>query len=189
MITLLGEKLYKNGFGFTGINPSKIGKKKGLYIDGSSFENQGKYEIVKDIIYSFNEEEIHRLGNKLHPRFGYQFNATTFFNFSGFNPTNLGKGKNSYYTQGYPTTILCKDTSSNNCTDNDDSVSDIYYQFMGLDSNEIYAWVEVVSVCSRYGEALSYSGKPDDVKPILFKGQNPYRGNFDGKKYSSGYPE
>ena len=185
---LLGNKLYKNGFGFTGINPSKIGKNKGHYIDGSSFEFDGKYEIVNGKTYRFKEEQAHILGNRLHPRFGYQHNAAIFLKLSGFNPTHLGKGKNSYYAQGYPTTILCK-SSSNDCTDKDDSVTDIYYQFMGLDSNEIYAWVEVVSVYSRYGEALSYSGKPEDVKPILFKGHNPFSGNFDGKKYISGYPE
>jgi hypothetical protein len=177
---LLGNKLYKNGFGFTGINPSKIGKNKRHYIDGSSFEFDGKYEIVNGKTYRFKEEQAHILG--------YQYNAVFFLELTGFNPTHLGNGKNSYYAQGYPTTILCK-SSSNDCTDKDDSVADIYYQFMGLDSNEIYAWIEVVTVYSRYGEALSYSGKPDDVKPILFKGNNPFYGNFDGKKYISGYPE
>lgn len=99
----------------------------------------------------------------------------------------MGNGKNSYYTQGYPTTKLCK--NSGQCSNKNDSVNDIYQQFKDVNLDEIYAWIEVETQYSRYGEDLSYSGKPEDVRPILFKGYNPYTGEFDGKNYQTGYPE
>jgi hypothetical protein len=117
--------------------------------------------------------------------FGYQYNAKNFSKLQGFNPTTLGNGINSYYTQGYPTTILCKNSSQ--CSNKNDSVDEIYQQFKDVDLDEIYAWIEVVTQYSRYGEDLSYSGKPEDVKPILFKGNNPYSGEFDGETYWKGY--
>ena len=70
---------------------------------------------------------------------------------------------------------------------NNDSVNDIYQLFKDVDLDEIYAWIEVATQYSRYGESLNYSGKAEDVVPILFKGNNPYSGEFNGNTYWKGY--
>lgn len=181
------NKLYKNGFTFTGLNPSKIGETNGHYINGSNYEFEVKLQIVNGKIYRYHNNEDLFKTNILHPILGYQYNdnATSFSKLRGFNPTSLGNGINSYYTQGYPTTILCK--NSGQCSNKNDSVNDIYQLFKDVDLDEIYAWIEVATQYSRYGESLNYSGKAEDVVPILFKGNNPYSGEFNGNTYWKGY--
>jgi hypothetical protein len=185
---LLVNKLYKNGFDFTGINPSKIGKNKGHYIDGSSFEFDGKYEIVNGKTYRFEVNRELDTDNTLAPRLGYQFSPTYLSKIYGFNPTSLGNGKNSYYTQGYPTTKLC--INSNVCSGEDDSNNDIYQQFKTVNLDEIYAWIEVATEYSRYNENLDNEGEGTSktALPILFKGNNPFNGEFGGENYQYGYP-
>lgn len=68
-----------------------------------------------------------------------------------------------------------------------DSVNDIYQLFKDVDLDEIYAWIEVATQYSRYGESINYSRKAEDVVPILFKGNNPYSGEFNGNTYWKGY--
>ncbi len=131
-------------------------------------------------------EPVHYNDN-LAPVLGYQFNSTHVASLNGFNPTTLGNGKDSYYAQGYPTTKLCK--TSSNCSDEDASIEDIYQNFKNVNSDDIFAWISVATIYSRYGEDLSYEGTPDTAAPILFKGHNPHTGEFGDKIYRTGYPE
>jgi len=100
----------------------------------------------------------------------------------------LGNGKNSYYTQGYPTTKLC--INSNVSSGEDDSNNDIYQQFKTVNLDEIYAWIEVATEYSRYNENLDNEGEgtTKTALPILFKGNNPFNGEFGGENYQYGYP-
>jgi hypothetical protein len=99
----------------------------------------------------------------------------------------LGNGKNSYYTQSYPTTKLC--INSSDCSDEDDSNNDIYQKFKNVNLGEIFAWIGVATIYSRYGDDLNYEGVSETAAPILFKGYNPHTGEFDGKNYQLSYPE
>ena len=79
--------------------------------------------------------------------------------------------------------------TSSNCSDEDASIEDIYQKFKNVNSDDIFAWISVATIYSRYGEDLSYEGTPDTAAPILFKGQNPHTGEFGDKVYWKGYPE
>ena len=191
---LRDNKLYKNGSVFNGINLSKIGINEGHYIDGINFKFDGDYEIVNGKTYRFEDSASHfnnmvpvHYNDNLAPVLGYQFNSTYVASLNGFNPTTLGNGKDSYYARGYPTTKLCRNSS--NCSDEDASIEDIYQKFKNVNSDDIFAWISVATIYSRYGEDLSYEGTPDTAAPILFKGQNPHTGEFGDKVYWKGYPE
>ncbi len=71
----------------------------------------------------------------------------------------------------------------------DASIDDIYKNFKNVNSDEIFAWISVATIYSRYGKDLSYEGTPDTAVPILFKGHNPHTGEFGDKNYRAGYPE
>jgi hypothetical protein len=172
------RRLFKDGMAFTGDYKSK------LYING--YEYLEKFETVNDIVYKF-EDNYNPYGEKIHQILVYQYKNHFFPSFTGFNPTSLGNGKNSYYTQGYPTTKLC--INSSDCSDEDDSNNDIYQKFKNVNLGEIFAWIGVVTQYSRYGDDLNHKGVSKTAAPILFKGNNPHTGEFDGKNYRLGYPE
>ena len=180
---LSDNKLYKNGSVFTGKSPYKIGINKGNYIDGINFKYDGESEIVNGKTYRFKVNK-NIFGDILEPQLGYQYSPTYVATLSGFNPTTLGNGKNSYYAQGYPTTKLCKNSS--NCSDDGASINDIYKKFKNVNLDDIFAWIGVATEYSH----LNYKGAPPyTAAPILFKGHNPHTGEFGGKNYRLGYQE
>ena len=75
--------------------------------------------------------------------------------------------------------MLC--LSNGKCSNQNDSIDDIYQKFKDVNKDDIFAWI---NVRTQYSE-LDVNGK---VRPILFKGNNPLRGYFNGNKYQSGYP-
>jgi hypothetical protein len=162
------KQLFKHAIPFTG------------YYNHESYSNgyKDELEIVDGKLYRFNRENYDRDGNKLHDLLGYQYNPTYFSWHSGFNPSSLGNGKNAYYAQGYPTTMLCQ--SNGKCSNQNDSIEDIYQKFKDVNKDDIFAWIVVRTQYSK----LNVNGK---IRPILFKGHNPFTGYFNGNKYQSGY--
>lgn len=176
------NKLYKNAVPYSGKYEGKT------YINGIDTSirtvNDEKVEVINGYIYRINKSKYNLLG--------IQYNSTGFSKLTGFNPSTLGNGINSYYAQGYPTTILCKTNNSSNCSDKNDSVEEIYQKFKDINSDDIFAWINVVTQYSRYGGNLYYEKENiyfEDVAPILFKGNNPFTGDFDGINYRMGYSE
>lgn len=157
---------------YTGVYGEKF------YISGLQ-SNESKFEIIKGINYVIHEETNHLSSIKL-SRLKYKFKKNKYGTLWGFNPSNLGNGKNSYYTQGYPTTKLC--LSYGYCTNENQSVDYIHQIFSHYGKDYIYAWINVWTEYSKFDEN-------GNIRPILFKGNNPLSGDFDGKKYSYGYPE
>jgi hypothetical protein len=162
------KQLFKHAIPFTG------------YYNHESYSNgyKDELEIVEGKIYRFNRENYDANGNKLHDILGYQHSPTYFSWHSGFNPSSLGNGKNAYYAQGYPATMLCR--SNGKCSNQNDSIEDIYQKFKDVNKDDIFAWINVRTQYS----VLNVNGK---ICPILFKGHNPFTGYFNGNKYKSGY--
>lgn len=164
------RQLFKDGIPHTGVYDEKD------YISG--FHSiVSEFEIINGKRYVIYKENHDLSGVK--GLLKYEFKKNTFGKLSGFNPSNIGNGKNSYYTQGYPTTKLC--LSDGNCTNENHTVDYIYKKFKNYPKVNIFAWINVWTQYSKLDEN-------GEIRPILFKGYNPYRGNFDGKKYSYGYP-
>jgi hypothetical protein len=179
---ILENKLYKNNSLLNGINVSNYGKTNGYYVNGT-YVPESKYQVIDDHYYTV---QANSEGSKYYDLL-YLDNVP----FTGFNSSTLGNGKNSFYTRGYPTTKLCKKNQNGglNCYDRGIlSDNQIYKEFEGTRISEIFSWVEVRTIYSKYRKNLNSSDSSAELRPLLFKGNNPFIGKVDGKNYWIGYP-
>jgi hypothetical protein len=180
---ILKNKLYKNYSLLNGKNASNYGKENGYYVNGTHVP-ESKYQVIDDRYYTV---QTNREGSKYHDLL-YLDNTP----FTGFNSSTLGNGKNSFYTSGYPTTKLCKTKQNGDLTCYERGMlsdNQIYQKFEGTRISEIFSRVEVRTIYSKYRKNLNTSDSSAELRPLLFKGNNPFTGKFDGKDYWTGYPD
>lgn len=183
IFSLISGKLYKNHYAYLGYNPSKLQNHNGYYFSGDYVPEENYIKVGQDIYFIAENKSGSNYSDMLYKN---------GVGLTGFNSSILGNGINSYYASGFPTTILCENNSSSSCSDEDDSVEEIYQKFKDINSYDIFAWINVVTQYSLFGENLYYEWQninSEDVAPILFKGNNPFTGVFDGINYKTGYPE